>query len=133
MDPAGFTFRLNGHKVGVATDLGVVTNVVKSHLDGCAVLVLEANHDPDMLKNGPYTWPLKQRIMSRSGHLSNQDTGRLLAQLSHDRLRQVVLAHLSEINNTPEKVREAIQPVIPNNNIRLSVASQSDGSDLIGI
>ncbi len=133
VDPAGFTFQLDGHKVGVATDLGVVTNVVKSHLAECAVLVIEANHDPDMLKNGPYTWPLKQRIMSRSGHLSNQDTGRLLDQLNHDQLQEVVLAHLSEINNTPKKALAAIQPVISNPKTRLSVATQSDGSDLIGV
>ncbi len=133
VDPAGFTFQLNGHKVGVATDLGVATHVVKSHLAQCSVLVLEANHDPDMLKNGPYAWPLKQRVMSRSGHLSNQDTGKLLSELIHDRLQRVVLAHLSEINNTPEKAREAVEPVISSKNIVLSVASQSQGGDPIGL
>ncbi len=131
VDPAGFTFQLNGKKVGVATDLGVATNVVKSHLAECTVLILEANHDPDMLINGPYAWPLKQRIMSRSGHLSNQDTGRLLSELVHDRLQQVVLAHLSETNNTPEKALSTIQPAISNKKVPLLVASQSDCGALI--
>ena len=127
VDPAGFTFQLNSQKVGVATDLGMATHVVKSHLAGCHILVLEANHDPDMLRNGPYTWPLKQRIMGRSGHLSNEDTGKLLNTLIHDQLKQVVLAHLSEINNTPTKARNAVLPVISNKNIVLTVASQDNG------
>jgi len=133
VDPAGFTFQLNGKKVGVATDLGVVTTVVKSHLTECTVLILEANHDSDLLINGPYAWPLKQRIMSRSGHLSNQDTGRLLAEMIHDRLKQVILAHLSEINNTPEKALSTIHPVISNKKIALLVASQSDCGALINV
>lgn len=132
-DPAGFTFRLNGKKVGVATDLGIATHVVKSHLAQCNILVLEANHDPGMLKNGPYTWPLKQRIMSRLGHLSNQDTGELLRVLLHDQLQRVVLAHLSEINNTPEKVIEAIEPIVLKEGIVLSIASQENGDQLIGL
>jgi phosphoribosyl 1,2-cyclic phosphodiesterase len=133
VDPAGFTFQLNGKKVGVATDLGVVTNLVKSHLTECTVLILEANHDPDMLINGPYAWPLKQRIMSRSGHLSNQDTGRLLAEMIHDRLQQVILAHLSEINNTPEKALSTIQPVVLDKKVALLAASQSDCGALISV
>jgi phosphoribosyl 1,2-cyclic phosphodiesterase len=133
VDPAGFTFQLNGKKVGVATDLGVVTTVVKSHLTECTVLILEANHDSDLLINGPYAWPLKQRIMSRSGHLSNQDTGHLLAEMIHERLKQVVLAHLSEINNTPEKALSTILPIISHKKIALLVASQSDCGALINV
>jgi phosphoribosyl 1,2-cyclic phosphodiesterase len=132
-DPAGFTFQVNGKKVGIATDLGIATNLVKSNLSDCAVLIIEANHDPDMLINGPYPWPLKQRVKGRSGHLSNQDTGQLLAELAHDRLQHVVLAHLSEINNTPEKALDAISPVVADKKIPLSVASQSDCGDLIDV
>jgi phosphoribosyl 1,2-cyclic phosphodiesterase len=133
VDPAGFVFQVNGKKVGVATDLGIVTKLVKSHLTDCAVLILEANHDPEMLINGPYPWPLKQRVKGRSGHLSNQDTGALLAALTHDRLQHVVLAHLSEINNTPGKALDAVRPVVAGNKISLSVASQSDCGHLIDI
>ncbi len=133
VDPAGFVFQVNGKKVGLATDLGIVTKLVKSYLTDCAVLILEANHDPDMLINGPYPWPLKQRVKGRSGHLSNQDTRALLAELTHDRLQHVVLAHLSEINNTPEKALDAIQPVVAGKKIPLSVASQSDCGHLIDV
>ncbi len=101
-DPCGFTFTHEEKKIGLATDLGIVTNLVKEHLKHCAILYLEANHDPDMLKNGPYPWHLKQRIQSRTGHLSNKDAGRLLAELVHPGLQHVVLGHLSEQNNHPE-------------------------------
>ena len=102
-DPAGFTISANGKKVALATDLGVATHLVKQHLANADLLILEANHDVDMLDNGPYPWHLKQRIKSRSGHLSNPDSRVLLAQLLHDNLQHVILAHLSETNNTPEK------------------------------
>lgn len=108
-DPAGFTFSRNGRKVGIATDMGIATGMVRQHLKSCDLLVLEANHDPDMLINGPYPWPLKQRIKSRNGHLSNEDTGHLLAEIQHDGLCHVILAHLSETNNTPEKALQAVE------------------------
>lgn len=111
-DSAGFTVSRNGHKIGIATDLGVATNMVKEHLKTCALLVLEANHDPAMLIDGPYPWPLKQRIKSRDGHLSNEDSGSLLAELRHDGLCHVVLAHLSETNNTPRKALLAIEKAL---------------------
>jgi phosphoribosyl 1,2-cyclic phosphodiesterase len=102
-DPAGFTFSHQGIKLGVATDLGVATSLVKTHLKGCTALILEANHDPAMLVNGPYPWPLKQRVKGRTGHLSNSDSRELLKELLHDGLSHVILAHLSETNNTMEK------------------------------
>ena len=108
-DPAGFTIARNGQKVGIATDLGMATGMVRHHLKDCDLLVLEANHDPAMLINGPYPWPLKQRIKSRNGHLSNEDSGGLLAEIMHDRLCHVILAHLSETNNTPDKARDAVE------------------------
>jgi len=101
-DPAGFVVTCDGIKVGIATDLGMATGLVRTHLQGCDLLVLEANHDPLMLEQGPYPWRLKQRISGRNGHLSNADSRRLLAQLQHEGLRHVILAHLSEINNTPD-------------------------------
>ena len=89
--------------MGLATDLGVATALVRDHLQGCHALVLEANHDPDMLINGPYPWDLKQRVRGRRGHLANCDTAELLTQLDHPGLQSVVLAHLSEMNNLPQK------------------------------
>jgi len=129
-DPSGFTIGHNGIKVGVATDLGIATTLVKTHLMDCRLLVLEANHDPAMLENGPYPWPLKQRIKSRTGHLSNDATRKLLQELRHDRLERVILAHLSEINNTPDKALSVVGEALLQSNTALSVASQYDGSDV---
>ncbi|HSO20443.1 MAG TPA: MBL fold metallo-hydrolase [Desulfosarcina sp.] len=132
-DPAGFTIACDGAKLGMATDLGVATGVVKSHLAGCDVLILEANHDERMLIDGPYPWPLKQRIRGRSGHLSNDDTGVLLETLRHERLTHVILAHLSEENNTPEKARHAAKCALAGFAVDLHVASQTAGSRLVAL
>lgn len=90
-----------GHKLGIATDLGRPTTAVRHALSGCHVLVLEANHDEDMLWRGPYPWSVKQRIASSHGHLSNRAAARFAADLCHAELVAVVLAHLSEHCNDP--------------------------------
>jgi len=123
-DPCGFTVQGTGWKVGVATDLGCATAMVRHHLIGCNALVLEANHDPGMLLRGPYPWPLKQRIRGRTGHLSNSDTGILVGELRHPDLHRVVLAHLSETNNTPEKAFTAVAPFLQSPRVQLIVAVQ---------
>ena len=128
IDPAGFTIGCNGSKVGVATDLGIATGVVKTHLQACDALILEANHDSQMLIDGPYPWPLKQRIRGRNGHLSNDDAALLLETLCHDRLAHVILAHLSEENNTPAKAKQTVETVINGSHTKLHVASQIGGS-----
>lgn len=131
-DPAGFTISQNGRKVGIATDLGIATGMVKQHLSNCGVLVLEANHDPKMLTEGPYPWPLKQRIKSRTGHLSNPDSRMLLDEIKHDGLCHVILAHLSEVNNTPEKARQEVAMAMGiQDRTQLHVACQERCSDLL--
>lgn len=105
-DPVGFLVESSEGRFGSATDLGVVTRLVRDKLQGCRALNLEANHDPEMLLNGPYPWHLKQRIKSRHGHLSNQESLELLHDLAHDGLQALVMAHLSEVNNHPDKVAE---------------------------
>ena len=89
-------------------------------------MVIEANHDPAMLLEGPYPWPLKQRIKSRSGHLSNIDTRHLLQELKHDALEHVILAHLSETNNTSQKALTEVGQAFSNCSARLTVATQDD-------
>jgi phosphoribosyl 1,2-cyclic phosphodiesterase len=131
IDPAGFTIGCNGSKVGVATDLGIATGMVKTHLQACDALILEANHDPQMLIDGSYPWPLKQRIRGRSGHLSNADAAQLLETLAHDRLAHVILAHLSEENNTPDKAKQAVETVINGGRTKLHVASQTAGTRVL--
>jgi phosphoribosyl 1,2-cyclic phosphodiesterase len=105
--PAGFVLHGEGLKVGVATDLGCATTLVRQRLSGCAVLMIEANHDEEMLLAGPYPWHLKQRVSSRTGHLSNAESAALLEQVLDDCCQAVVLAHLSEKNNRPELARRA--------------------------
>ncbi|RZB30458.1 MAG: hypothetical protein SRB1_02738 [Desulfobacteraceae bacterium Eth-SRB1] len=132
-DPAGFTICLNNTKIGIATDLGIATAMVKEHLKDCTLLILEANHDPDMLQNGPYPWPLKQRIRDRTGHLSNEDSKNLLHEVQHDRLKHVILAHMSETNNTPEKALNVVGRAITHSRTRITVASQDVSGELIRV
>ncbi|MFO7989109.1 MAG: MBL fold metallo-hydrolase [Thermodesulfobacteriota bacterium] len=132
-DPAGLTLTWQSCKIGIATDLGVVTNLVRTHLSGSTLLYLESNHDPDMLINGAYPWHLKQRIQSRIGHLSNQDAGTLLAELHHDHLHHVILAHLSEENNRPERALAEVGRRLNRPGICLSVAGPDRPGEVIRI
>jgi phosphoribosyl 1,2-cyclic phosphodiesterase len=100
-DPVGYILEREGVKVGVATDLGCATGLVKRRLAECDMLVLESNYDESMLREGPYPWFLKQRIRSRKGHLSNEASSQILSELLHPGLQCVILAHLSEVNNCP--------------------------------
>ena len=106
-DPVGYGFRANGAKVAIVTDLGYLPELVKQHLREADFLILESNHDLEMLKVGPYPWYIKQRVMSRTGHLSNNVVGEFLAdaEVFDGRARHLVLAHLSEQNNTPDVAR----------------------------
>jgi phosphoribosyl 1,2-cyclic phosphodiesterase len=130
-DPAGFTIGLNGTTIGIATDLGIATGMVRQHLKHCALLILEANHDLAMLETGPYPWPLKQRIRGRTGHLSNPDSKELLNELQHDDLQHVVLGHLSEVNNTPQKAFAEVSEAITRCNAELTVADQYSSGPVI--
>ncbi|RJR22523.1 MAG: MBL fold metallo-hydrolase [Desulfobacteraceae bacterium] len=106
-DPIGLTLSFNGVRIGIATDLGLSTRLVEDRLKGCDALIVEFNHDEEMLESGPYPWFLKKRIRGREGHLSNTQAGGLVGEVSGDNLRYLVLAHLSKINNVPEKAMEA--------------------------
>lgn len=130
-DPVGLTIQQHGTKIGLATDLGIVTAVVREHLKDCSMLILEANHDPAMLLNGPYPWPLKQRIKGRNGHLSNEDSKKLLMDVQHDRLKYVILAHLSETNNTPRKAFDIVCSGLNGCNAQVVVADQDSCGELL--
>lgn len=127
-DPVGFTFAGNGSRIGIATDLGVATGLVEERLKGCDLLLVEANHDTEMLTAGPYPWHLKQRIRSRNGHLSNSATGDLLGKIVHPHLRQIVLGHLSETNNSPQKARQTVEEALASFSIPIHTARQDDSS-----
>lgn len=104
-DPVGFVFEADGVRIGFATDLGYMPPNAKRHLKKCDVLMLESNHDLDMLRDGPYPWSVKQRVMSRVGHLSNLAAAEFLEGDYDGGAAYVVLAHLSESNNLPELAR----------------------------
>lgn len=101
-DPCGFTFTSEGVKIGIVTDLGAIKPNVKDALRGCDGLLIESNHDLEMLRNGPYPWMVKQRVMSRVGHLSNSALADFLASDYDGSASFLVLLHLSEQNNYPE-------------------------------
>jgi phosphoribosyl 1,2-cyclic phosphodiesterase len=130
-DPVGFTVKHNEAKIGIATDLGIATAMVKEHLKDCSLLVLEANHDPSMLVNGPYPWPLKQRIKGRKGHLSNEESKELLMEVQHNRLKYVVLAHLSETNNTSQRAFDIVCTGLNGCNAQIVVATQDSCGELL--
>ncbi len=108
-DPVGFVFEVEGIRVGLATDLGYVPPNVAQRLRGCDVLMIESNHDLEMLRDGPYPWSVKQRVMSRVGHLSNDAAAGFLEKNYDGQATYVVLAHLSESNNLPALARVAAE------------------------
>ena len=135
-DPVGFRLDSNEGAVGFATDLGIATRLVMDKLQGCRVLVLESNHDEDMLLNGPYPWHLKQRIKSRHGHLSNTDSAALLDEVIHPELEGIFLAHLSEVNNDPQLAYAAACNLLGSQNAcspKLIIGDQYSSSEVLTI
>jgi phosphoribosyl 1,2-cyclic phosphodiesterase len=108
-DPVGFVFTAEGVRMGFATDLGYVTPNVKQQLRDLHLLLLESNHDLEMLRDGPYPWAVKQRVLSRVGHLSNDAASDFLSNGYDGQAVYVILAHLSENNNLPELARVAAE------------------------
>lgn len=106
-DPVGFRLTRGTCRVGIATDLGTVTGLVTSLLTGLQVAVVESNHDKIMLRDGPYPLELKQRVRGRLGHLSNEESAQLLQRIVSDELHTIVLAHMSETNNSAELALQA--------------------------
>jgi phosphoribosyl 1,2-cyclic phosphodiesterase len=125
-EPVGFVFSDGWSRVGVVTDTGIATQLLVERLAGCHGLFIECNHDPDMLRLGPYPWPLKQRIASRTGHLSNAQTRNALEQLAHGGLEVVVGMHLSRENNLPGLVRQELARPLAGAGIRVAVADQDE-------
>jgi len=109
VDPVAFTFRAEGVKVGIATDLGYLPENVKHYVRGCDCLMIESNHDIEMLRTGPYPWQVKQRVLSKKGHLSNDALAEFFLSDYDGAAAFLVLAHLSEQNNHPELARGAAE------------------------
>jgi phosphoribosyl 1,2-cyclic phosphodiesterase len=104
----GYRFESGGRVFAFATDTGTVTQEVYDCFKGANAAVIEANHDVEMLKNGPYPYYLKKRILSSSGHLSNKVSGKFAAAITNQGTEKIVLAHLSVYNNTPQLAYEAV-------------------------
>ncbi len=135
-DPVGFRVTDGQAWAGIATDLGFASGLVRGALRGVNLLLLESNHDEERLWAGPYPWPLKQRIRSRHGHLSNRACAELVAELLHPGLRAVVLGHLSEANNEPAlayaSTLEVLEAAGAAGDVTLLVARQDRPGRVVG-
>ncbi len=122
----------DGDRAGVATDMGFATMEAFNRLKGCRQIVLEANHDIPMLKNGPYPYYLKMRILGRGGHLSNGECATLCRGLAENGTEEFLLAHLSAENNTPELALSAVRSCLDDGNCqaRLTVAGKSEVTEI---
>lgn len=122
LDPVAFTVKTGNLKMGFCTDLGFATTLVANHLHDCDYLVLEANHQISMVHSSARPMVYKQRVLGKSGHLSNDACGNLLAQISTPRLKKVYLAHLSSECNTPETALTVTKEILDQKGIKLNIA-----------
>ncbi len=128
-EPVQFVCTDGRWRLGVLTDLGISTAYVEASLSGCDALVLECNHDLDMLANGDYPYPLKQRIAGRFGHLDNGAAAGLLTKIDTSRLKHLIAAHLSQHNNRPELARAALAEALGCAGDWIGIADQQLGFD----
>ncbi len=128
-DPVGFTVRAEGVKVAVVTDLGYLPPNVLDQLRGCDIMMIESNHDLEMLRVGPYPWMVKQRVLSKKGHLSNEALAQFFTKDYDGAATYLVLAHLSEQNNHPQIARRTAELALTERRTlledKLLLASQS--------
>jgi len=132
-EPVQCIFSDGNHQLGVLTDVGRITPHIEDKLSGCKALVLECNHDANMLQSGPYSWALKQRVGGDLGHLENSDSARLLSKLDNSQLQHIVAAHLSAKNNTPTLAKMALAKVLGCEHGWIGIADQMLGFDWRGI
>lgn len=132
-EPCQFVFAAGGRRLGLLTDTGHATPVIRQALAACDALAIEFNHDSHMLENGPYPDAVKARVGSRLGHLNNGQAADLLAELVHPGLQCVVGLHLSERNNSPDRVRSAAARVTDHSGVELRLAAQDEPTRWIEI
>lgn len=118
-EPVGFNILSNKHRVTIATDIGHISQSVRENVCDTDILLIESNHDLNMLKNGPYPYPLKQRVLSDFGHLSNGVTGEFLKGIISKRLKYIFLGHLSNENNTPRLAFDTVKDILENEGVEL--------------
>ena len=137
-DPVCYTVESNDRKVAVVTDMGMATKLVKFHVNNCDALLLEMNHDEALLKRNPkYPWPLKQRILSNVGHLSNADGAQLFRDVVTERTKHIFLSHLSEENNDPNLAKDTLQKLTEDHPFyersKIQVAEQYSTSNFVDL
>lgn len=133
VDPVSYVIRSRDAKLGMASDLGHVPHLVKQRLQGSHALILESNYCPDMLLRGSYPPQVQQRIRGKHGHLSNSDMNALLADLVHDGLRLVVIAHISQQNNDPRLARDMASSTLGSHGAVLHVARQDEPTPMFEV
>lgn len=126
-EPVQCVFSDGNFKLGVLTDVGRSTPHIEESLSGCHALMLECNHDAEMLRNGPYSWSLKKRVGGELGHLENAESAKLLSKLNNSKLQHIVAAHLSAKNNTPALAKSALAQVLGCETDWVGVADQGQG------
>ncbi|MGJ8669732.1 MAG: MBL fold metallo-hydrolase [Oceanococcus sp.] len=126
-EPVQFVISHQTFRIGILSDAGAVTPHMQEILSGCDALLLECNHCPELLENGPYPASLKQRVASRLGHLSNHQSAALLNQLDRSRLQHLAVTHISEKNNCPIRATQALVDVLGENPDWLAIAHQDEG------
>ncbi len=126
-EPLQYTFRGAGRQIGLLTDAGEVTPHIERQLDGCDALLLECNHDPELLAVGPYPYTLKQRVGGRLGHLSNRQAADLLQQIDTSRLQHLAVMHVSEKNNCRDRLRMLLSEVLQCEQSWFKIADQQSG------
>ena len=130
-EPSQFVFHHQGLRFGLLTDLGSLTKHIHQAYQDCQVLMLECNHDPDMLHNGPYPPSLKRRVGGDFGHLSNAQAAQLLKGLNHSALQRVLVSHISEHNNDPALAIATLLPELDGHDTKIEMLTQQDGCDWI--
>ena len=132
-DNSGFVVKCDNKKVFYATDLGFVTSLVKERMKDSDLIIFESNHDYEMLISGSYPWYLKQRILSREGHISNEESAIALKEVINDRVKRIILAHVSRENNHPDVLLDTHQRILYGRNVPLIVAPQDRISDIFEV
>jgi len=132
-DNSGFVIKCDNKKIFYATDLGFVTSLVKERMKNSDLIVFESNHDREMLINGSYPWYLKQRILSREGHISNEESAVALKEVINNRVKEIILAHVSRENNHPDVLLDTHYRILSGTNVPLIVAPQDRISDVFEI
>ena len=126
-----FSDECGEHSIGVATDIGYVTRGICRNLEGCEAVVLESNHDEDMLREGRYPYELKRRILSNKGHLSNKSSAAFAAHLAATGTKAFMLAHLSEENNTPDTALDEFISAVADPSVAITVAAPDTPTEML--